>query len=871
MMFYPKRGETGPKAVFFPQASQKDVYDYFIHGLVDSLYFHGNNSKELQEFPPKVKNTIKVYNDLFAKGRELYLKMHYSFPIFNRERKVVVPSVIIAQLRVSNQDYPSKDVNIEPTTPTLDDLALSLLRVYTGSSKIGSGPGQTDKVRINYYSKNLLIFSQFEEKINEVQIKALADFEDKFETLSGLLAPLPKDPKQLLCGYLSRTPRHHCVHLGKSQLCDWLLRRGTQSTAKIISLGSNQDWKAMIRRWEERLKNYNLYLSAINSRALTHTKIMCMRTRNSYFLNNSSVTIPRRQNKRRAPNVVEPELRTIIEVAPMADNRTMEELLQAPTEEMLRACPHHRFMELTLIDTFYNGLNENDQDSLNATTGGNLLSKTTREALNIIENKSKVRYSRYKPNVSRMNMNSRENASKTDDRIDKLANQISTLDDIFTKKVITPATVKAVEESVGSFSKQEENLRKNLNDDMRSILGSFFQNQALTLGTLPSNTIPNPKGEMKAITTRSDVAYAGHSIPTNPSPKKLNENCSAMLLKKLPEKLGDPNKFLIPCDFSRMDVCHALAILGASINLMPLSIWKKLSLPELTPIRMTLELADRSITHPKGVTEDVFVKVGKFHFLTDFVVVDFEADPRVPLILRRSFLRTGRALIDVYRAKITLRQDAKPILLWWVLLLQEFDIIIRDKKGTENLAVDHLSRLENPHKDVFKNKDINENFPLETLGKISSGSTPWFANFANFHAGNFIVKGMSSQQKKKFFKDVKHCFWEDPYLFRSVRIKSFDGVCMVKKLMISSKHVMNHPPGAIMVPISLLRKHSRESIKPVGQDLLPSPKFFHMEPIELSQPEGPNFKANGHRVKHYFGGDIPQLVIPDLQTFPMDK
>nr|GFB74202.1 reverse transcriptase domain-containing protein [Tanacetum cinerariifolium] len=106
-----------------------------------------------------------------------------------------------------------------------------------------------------------------------------------------------------------------------------------------------------------------------------------------------------------------------------------------------------------------------------------------------------------------------------------------------------------------------------------------------------------------------------------------------MLLKKLLEKLGDPGKFLIPCDFQGMDVCHALADLGASINLMPLSIWKKIFLPELTPTRMTLELADRSITRPKGVAEDVFVKVGKFHFLTDFALVDFEANPRVPLIL----------------------------------------------------------------------------------------------------------------------------------------------------------------------------------------------------------------------------------------------
>ncbi|GKB25390.1 reverse transcriptase domain-containing protein [Tanacetum coccineum] len=141
----------------------------------------------------------------------------------------------------------------------------------------------------------------------------------------------------------------------------------------------------------------------------------------------------------------------------------------------------------------------------------------------------------------------------------------------------------------------------------------------------------------------------------------LNENCSAMLLKKLPEKLGDPGKFLIPCNFPGMDVCHALADLDASINLMPLSIWKKLSLPELTPTQMTLELADQSITRPKGLAEDIFVKVGNFHFPTDFVVVDFKADPRVPLILGKSFLRTSRALIDVYEGELVLRDGNEQI------------------------------------------------------------------------------------------------------------------------------------------------------------------------------------------------------------------
>nr|GFA19363.1 reverse transcriptase domain-containing protein [Tanacetum cinerariifolium] len=124
------------------------------------------------------------------------------------------------------------------------------------------------------------------------------------------------------------------------------------------------------------------------------------------------------------------------------------------------------------------------------------------------------------------------------------------------------------------------------------------------------------------------------------------------------------------------------------------------------------------------------------------------------LVLSKNIVYTDHLALKYLLSK----KDAKPRLIRWVLLLQEFDIIICDTKRTKNLAAHHLSRLENPHKDVFENKDTNINFPLETLGKISSGSTPWFADFGNFHA--------SSQQKKKFFKDVKHYFWEDPYLCR---------------------------------------------------------------------------------------------------------
>nr|GEW83392.1 reverse transcriptase domain-containing protein [Tanacetum cinerariifolium] len=123
-----------------------------------------------------------------------------------------------------------------------------------------------------------------------------------------------------------------------------------------------------------------------------------------------------------------------------------------------------------------------------------------------------------------------------------------------------------------------------------------------------------------------------------------------------------------------------------------------------------------------------------------------------------------------FRPKVSLaKKDAKARLLRWVLLFQEFDFAVIDTKGAENLAADHLSRLENPYENVLDPKEINENFPLETLGMVTfrgDSGTPWFADFANYHADNFLVKGMSTQQKNKFFKDVKYYFWDDPFLFK---------------------------------------------------------------------------------------------------------
>nr|GEX45429.1 reverse transcriptase domain-containing protein [Tanacetum cinerariifolium] len=135
------------------------------------------------------------------------------------------------------------------------------------------------------------------------------------------------------------------------------------------------------------------------------------------------------------------------------------------------------------------------------------------------------------------------------------------------------------------------------------------------------------------------------------------------------------------------------------------------------------------------------------------------------LIMNKNIVYTDHSALKYLFAK----KDAKARLLRWILLLQEFNFKVVDTKGAENYDVDHLSRLENPYKNVFDPTEINKSFPLETISKLAQHdqSTPWFADFANYHARKFIIKGMSTQQKNKFFKDVKHYFWDDPYLFKT--------------------------------------------------------------------------------------------------------
>nr|GEV15491.1 reverse transcriptase domain-containing protein [Tanacetum cinerariifolium] len=511
-----------------------------------------------------------------------------------------------------------------------------------------------------------------------------------------------------------------------------------------------------------------------------------------------------------------------------------------------------------------------------------------------------------------------------------------------------------------------------------------------------------------------------------------------------------------------MDVCHALADLGASINLMPLFIWKNLSLPELTPTRMTLELADRSITHPKGVAEDVFVNVGKFHFPIDFVVVDFKVDPRVPLILGRSFLRTGHALINVYKEEITLRVNdearvicsgnawfsnhssggnptstSEPIISDFshsLTLFEGSDFILEEieaylKDDSIPPEIDHadcdleediclIEKLLNDDPFKFPPIDLKDEMPqnvkvceifdvwgIDFMGPFPSSrgnryilvAVDYFSKcveakalptsdarvvvkflkslFARFETPKAIISNRGTHFcNDKFAKVISkygvmhrlatayhpqtigqvevsnrglkrilermvgenHTSWSEklddalwafrtayktpigctPYklVYRKschlpielehkaywalkhanfdlnttgdhrklqlnelneIRDQAYENSLIYKEKTkklhdLKIKNCIFNVGDWVLLFNSRLKIFSRK-LKTRWSGPFTITKVFPYGTVELSQPDGSNFKVNGHRVKHYFGWDVPQLVVSDLQTFPMDK
>nr|GEY05042.1 reverse transcriptase domain-containing protein [Tanacetum cinerariifolium] len=207
---------------------------------------------------------------------------------------------------------------------------------------------------------------------------------------------------------------------------------------------------------------------------------------------------------------------------------------------------------------------------------------------------------------------------------------------------------------------------------------------------------------------------------------------------------------MIPCDFSEFDNCLALTDLGASINLMPLSIWKKLKLPTLNDTKMVLELADRTISKPTGVAENVFIKVSKFYFPADFVVLDFVVDPRVPLILGRPFLSTAHANINVYEREIIIRQDQQS------LTIQCSDIL-SVKKVEQINKIDFIDAggidFESEEIENFLNDD---SIPFETKLLIKEPNNSLNMGYEHFNT-NLVTNDIAESSTKNLIPIPNEC------------------------------------------------------------------------------------------------------------------
>nr|GEZ58759.1 reverse transcriptase domain-containing protein [Tanacetum cinerariifolium] len=392
-------------------------------------------------------------------------------------------------------------------------------------------------------------------------------------------------------------------------------------------------------------------------------------------------------------------------------------------KDLLRACPHHGFSELHQLDTFYNSLNSKDQDSLNSAAGVAELKDMVKALL--LDKKSQNHAPSTVKAVEESfvtcgGAHSYHNCPATNgnvyrENIQEFISQASTVNynqgntnycPLMMSNQIRPPGFPPVPNNQNVQRNNQNRFNQNQNRGNKFNHGPVYQPPVFqppayqapayqapapqTQGVSKENFLAYVKAndavmrnmQTQAITTRSGVSYDGPQIPPPSSflPKVVENEPKATKDTVYPtnnestEDVQPPvvqSKSLIltsePINSPTIEPvispaeCLDLADLGASINLMPLSMWNKLYLPDLTPTCMTLELADRSISRPVGVAEDVYVKVGSFHFLADFVVVDFDADPRVPLILWRSFLKTERALIDVFEGELTLRVGKEAI------------------------------------------------------------------------------------------------------------------------------------------------------------------------------------------------------------------
>ncbi|GKA03153.1 reverse transcriptase domain-containing protein, partial [Tanacetum coccineum] len=495
-------------------------------------------------------------------------------------------------------------------------------------------------------------------------------------------------------------------------------------------------------------------------------------------------------------------------------------------------CPNHNMLPVTQIDTFYNGLTLRHRDTINAAAGGSLLKGDPKRMYRLNQQVNSVTPSCETNGGPHSYYECQAAGGYTQD-VYATSGTYNSGGNAYQPQVITTqsgATLAGPSVSPLPLSSSEEVER-----DPETITDPVLPESTTSVPPLLNKEKLQDKSDIQihsfwqmfkklhfnigfseALAYMPKYAKMVKDLLTNKEKllelvnTSLNENCSAVLLKKLPEKLGDTERFLIPCELQELESCMSLADLGASINLMPLSVWEKLTLLELTPTRMTLELATRAVAYPVDIAKDVFVKVtahtlvdvhgedltlrvgdeklvfnvertSKYHqkhgdesvHMIDILDTTCEDHFHEVLNVQKSINPLSDDLIpsgidngiydsegDILFLEELLNDDPTPNLPLPLLVFEINEtekiksssedyptssprVRIRDKKGAENLAADHLSRLENPHQGDLVGMEMNDNFPHESLNMISlnlDNKSSWFADIANYLVGFVLIR-----------------------------------------------------------------------------------------------------------------------------------
>nr|GEU35593.1 reverse transcriptase domain-containing protein [Tanacetum cinerariifolium] len=453
---------------------------------------------------------------------------------------------------------------------------------------------------------------------------------------------------------------------------------------------------------------------------------------------------------------------------------------------LFRACPHHGFTELHQLDTFYNALNPADQDSLNSAAGGNLLERHTQDVLTIIKNKSKFRNSRNKSVVSQVkscdaNSNSSSEIAKLTHAVNQQTSAVTTAMTAILKHFQAtppPASVKAIEEiyvtcggahpyyqCLAAGGNTFPELRDNVQGYVAAAAVNYNQEQSYQAPTQQNQVVP--LNELEKVKRMNEASMKSMQTQINNVKNELRNEIKNSIQASMSNQTNELKNMM--ASFFQMNTAstsgseslpsNTIANPKGELKPSPLEV-KKLGLPELISTRMTLELANRAICTPAGIARDVFVSVGKFTFPADFVIVDYESDPRVPFILGRPFLRTAHALIDEFADELAL-----------ITFPPEYDDDLQFDIESDLTEIEYLLHYD-PIKDIDSIlKDSIDQSNLANLNDNLVDSMPEM--FTDEHALDYSSPPLFDEYDDDLFKVESNTenVYDDPFDSKGEKIK----------------------------------------------------------------------------------------------------